>query len=60
MATYILAIAWATMQADKELFRKAFLNYGIFIHSDGRENHLINIKGVDNTAIDPNGWFGYS
>jgi hypothetical protein len=60
MVTHIVAIAWAAMQADKELFRKAFLNCGIFIHPDGREDHLISIKGVDNTAIDPNGWFGYS
>jgi hypothetical protein len=30
------------------------------IHLDGREDHLISIKGVANTAIDPNGWFGYS
>jgi hypothetical protein len=59
MATHIVAIAWAAMQADKELFRKAFFNCGISIHSNGRKNHLISIKEVDNTAIDPNGWFGY-
>jgi hypothetical protein len=59
MATHIVAIAWAAMQADKELFCKAFLNCGISIYSDGREDHLISIKGVDNTVIDPNGWFGY-
>jgi hypothetical protein len=55
MATHIVAIAWAAMQADRELFRKAFLNCGISIHPDGRDDHLISIKGVNNTAIDPNG-----
>jgi hypothetical protein len=59
MATHIVAIAWAHLSADKELIRKAFLNCGIFIHPDGREDQLISIKGVNNTAIDPNGWFGY-
>jgi hypothetical protein len=55
-----VAIAWAHLSADKKLIRKAFLNCGIFIHFDGRKNQLISIKGVNNTAIDPNGWFGYS
>jgi hypothetical protein len=59
MATYIVAMAWAHLSADKELIRKAFFNCGIFIHSDGREDHLISIKGVENTDIDPNGYFGY-
>jgi hypothetical protein len=59
MATYIVVMAWVHLSADKELIRKAFLNYGIFIHFDGRENHLISIKGVENTDIDPNGYFGY-
>jgi hypothetical protein len=54
MATHIMAIAWAVMQADKKLFRKAFLNYGISIHSNGRKNHLISIKKMNNTAINPN------
>jgi hypothetical protein len=60
IVTYIVVIAWAAMQADRELFRKAFFNRGIFIYPDGRKDHLISIKGVNNTAIDPNGWFGYS
>jgi hypothetical protein len=60
MATHIVAMAWAHLSADRELIRKAFLNCGIYIHLDGRENHLLSIKGVENTAIDPNGWFGYS
>jgi hypothetical protein len=59
MATQIVAMASAYLSADKELIRKAFLNCGIFIHPDGREDQLISIKGVDNTAIDPNGWFGF-
>lgn len=57
---YIVAMAWAYLLADRDLIRKAFLNCGIFIHPDGREDHLINVKGVNNTTIDPNGWFGYS
>jgi hypothetical protein len=60
MATYIVAMAWAYLLADRELIRKAFLNCGVSIHLDGRENHLIGIKGVKNTDIDPNGYFGYS
>jgi hypothetical protein len=48
------------MQTNKKLFCKAFLNCGMFIHPDGRKDHLINIKEVNNTAIDSNGWFGYS
>jgi hypothetical protein len=59
MAKYIAAIAWAHLSADRELIRKTFLNCGSFIHSDGRKDHLLSIKGVDNTAIDTNGWFGY-
>jgi hypothetical protein len=31
-----------------------------FIHPDGHEDHLINIKGVDNSTIDPNRWHGWS
>jgi hypothetical protein len=60
MATHIMAMAWEHLWANRELIRKAFLNYGIFIHSDGRKDHLLSIKGVGNKAIDPNGWFGYS
>jgi hypothetical protein len=60
MAIHIVAIAWAHLSANKELIRKAFLNCGIFIHFNGREDQLISIKGVNNTAIDRNGWFGYS
>jgi hypothetical protein len=59
MAIHIVAIAWAHLSADKKLIRKAFFNYGIFIYPDGRKNHLISIKGVENTDIDPNGYFGY-
>jgi hypothetical protein len=60
MATHIVAMAWAHLSADKWLIRKAFLNFGISIHPDSREDHLLSIKGVENTAIDHNGWFGYS
>jgi hypothetical protein len=60
MATHIVAMVWTHLSANRELIRKAFLNCGISIHPDGREDHLLNIKGVNNTAVDPNGWFGYS
>jgi hypothetical protein len=60
MTIHIVAMAWAHLSADKGLIRKTFLNYGVSIHSDGRNNRLFSIKGVDSTAIDPNGWFGYS
>jgi hypothetical protein len=30
------------------------------LHPNGHEDHLINIKGVDNSTIDPNGWRGWS
>jgi hypothetical protein len=33
---------------------------GIFIHPDGSKDHLINIKGINNSSIDPNGWRGSS
>jgi hypothetical protein len=60
MATHIVAMTWAHLSADKRLIREAFLNCGISIHPDGREDHLLSIKGLYNTAMDPNGWFGYS
>jgi hypothetical protein len=60
MATHIVAMAWAYLSADRGLICKAFLNCGISIHPDGREDHVLSIRGVDSTAIDPNGWFGYS
>jgi hypothetical protein len=53
-------MAWAHLSANRELIRKAFLNCSISIHPDGREDHLISIKRVKNTNIDPNGYFGYS
>jgi hypothetical protein len=59
IATHIVAIAWAYLSTDRELIRKMFFNCGISIYFDGCENHLISIKGVDNTVIDSNGYFGY-
>jgi hypothetical protein len=55
-----MAIAWAYLSANREPIRKAFLNCGISIYPDGREDHLISIKRVGNMDIDPNGYFGYS
>jgi hypothetical protein len=46
MAIYIVTMAWAHLSANKELIRKTFLNYSIFIYSDGHETHLISIKRV--------------
>jgi hypothetical protein len=54
MATIIVGRAWERLQKDPELIKRAFLQYGIFIHSDGTEDHFINIKGVDNSFIDFN------
>jgi hypothetical protein len=42
------------------VIQQAFVQCGISIRPDGREDHLINIKGVDNSTIDPNGWRGWS
>jgi hypothetical protein len=56
MATIIVGRAWERLQADPALIQRAFLHCGISIHPDGHEDHLINIKGVDNSSIDPNGW----
>jgi hypothetical protein len=60
MATSIVGQAWERLRADTELIKRAFLQYGISIHPDGTEDHLINIKGVDNSSTDPNGWRGES
>jgi hypothetical protein len=56
MATVIVGRAWERLQADPALIERAFLHRGISIHPDGHEDHLINIKGVDNSSIDSNGW----
>jgi hypothetical protein len=56
MATIIVGRAWKRLQKDPKLIKRAFLQYGISIHPDGTEDHFINIKGVDNSSIDPNGW----
>jgi hypothetical protein len=56
MATVIVGRAWERLQKDPDLIKRAFLHYGISIHPDGTENHLINIKKVDNSSINPNEW----
>jgi hypothetical protein len=56
MVTVIVGRAWERLQKDPDLIKRAFLQYSISIHPDGTEDHLINIKGVDNSSIDPNGW----
>jgi hypothetical protein len=60
MATIIVARAWDRLRANTNLIKQLFLHCGIFIHSSGCEDHLINIKGVDNSSLDPNGWRGWS
>jgi hypothetical protein len=56
MATVIVGRAWERLQKDPDLIKRAFLHYGISIHPDGTEDHLINIKKVDNSSINPNEW----
>jgi hypothetical protein len=60
MTTVIVAQAWERLRADLDLIKQAFVQCGISIHPDGHEDHLINIKGVDNSTIDTNGWRGWS
>jgi hypothetical protein len=52
----IVGRAWERLQKDPDLIKRAFPQCDISIHPDGTEDHLINIKGVDNSFIDPNGW----
>jgi hypothetical protein len=60
MATIIVARAWDRLRANTDLIKQLFLHCGISIHPSGCEDHLINIKGVDNSSLDPNGWRGWS
>jgi hypothetical protein len=60
MATAVVARAWDRLRKDVDLIKRAFLRCGISIHPGGTEDHLINIKGVDNSSLDPNGWRGRS
>jgi hypothetical protein len=47
MAIVIIARAWKRLREDFDLIKQAFVQCGIFIYSDGHEDHLINIKRVD-------------
>jgi hypothetical protein len=47
-------VGWALRSLD--LIKRTFLHCGISIQPGGTEDHLINIKGVDNSSLDPNGW----
>jgi hypothetical protein len=60
MAIIIVARAWQRLLADLDLIKQLFVQCGIFIYSDGHEDHLVNIKGVDNSIINPNGRRGWS
>jgi hypothetical protein len=56
MATVIVGRAWERLQADPALIKRAFLYYGISIYPNGHEDHFINIKGIDNSFVNSNGW----
>jgi hypothetical protein len=60
MATVIVARAWERLRVDHGLIKQSLVQCGISINTDGHEDRLINIKGVDNSTIDPNGWRGWS
>jgi NADH:ubiquinone oxidoreductase subunit len=59
MAIIIVTRAWKRLREDFGLIKQAFIQCGISIHPNGHKDHLINIKGVDNSSIDPNGWRGW-
>jgi hypothetical protein len=56
----IVARAWERLRGDFSLIKQAFIQCGISIHPNGHGDHLIHIKGVDNSSIDSNGWRGWS
>jgi hypothetical protein len=58
MTTVIVGRAWKRFSANTSIIKQAFLQYGIFIYPDGHKDHLINIKEVDNSSLDFNGWRG--
>jgi hypothetical protein len=60
VTTVIVGRAWARLKLETAMISQSFRDCGISIHPDGRENHLINIKGIDNNLLDPNGWRGWS
>jgi hypothetical protein len=53
-----LECRWGPLAPD--MIKQLFLHYGIFIYPSGCEDHLINIKGVDNSSLDSNEWRGWS
>jgi hypothetical protein len=58
MATVVVAEAWEAVAANDGLIQKAFLNCGISIHPNGSQDHLISIKDIDSSRIQPNKWRG--
>jgi hypothetical protein len=60
MVTAIVARAWDRLRKNVDLIKRAFLHCGISTHPGGTVDHLINIKGVDYSSLDPNGWRGWS
>jgi hypothetical protein len=59
VTTVIVGRAWARLKLETAMISQSFRDCGIFIHPDGREDHLINIKGIDNNLLDSNGWRGW-
>jgi hypothetical protein len=60
VATIIVVRAWKRLRGGLDLIKQSFVQCGISIHPDCHEDHLINIKGINNSNIDPNGWCGWS
>jgi hypothetical protein len=60
ITTVIVGRAWERLKANTGMIKQAFLQCSIFVYPDGCEDYLINVKGVDNTLLDPNGWRSWS
>jgi hypothetical protein len=60
ITTVIVGRDWKRLSANTSIIKQAFLQCGISIHPDGHKNYLINIKEVDNSSLDPNGWRDWS
>ena len=47
LTTKLVANAWATSKADKEMIRKSFVKCGLSNKIDGSEYHLVNFRGIE-------------
>ncbi|KAG6090709.1 hypothetical protein E4U15_000062 [Claviceps sp. LM218 group G6] len=52
MTTHVVKDAIETLKSRGDMVKKAFLDVGISINSDGSEDHLISIKNVRPNQID--------